>query len=115
MVLRDQHEPEGRGQHGQRGLAFEDREFPRCCVREFLPGRASGGVRVMHPPVIVRTYQDKTREQASRRFERDAVGLDREGYDVATVATNPATSVLFWWAWPAAKVSMTVTYVRRPH
>jgi hypothetical protein len=44
-------------------------------------------MRVMHPPVIVRTYQD----------------------------TNPATSVLYWWAWPVAQVSMTVTYVRRLH
>jgi hypothetical protein len=72
-------------------------------------------MRVMHPPVIVRTYQDKTREQASRRFERDAEGLDRAGYAVASVATNPATSVLYWWAWPVAKVSITVTYVRRLH
>ena len=31
-------------------------------------------MRVMHPPVIVRTYQDKTREQAARKFERDARG-----------------------------------------
>jgi hypothetical protein len=34
-------------------------------------------MRVMHPPVIVRTYQDRTQAQASRRSERDAAGLDR--------------------------------------
>ena len=72
-------------------------------------------MRVMHPPVIVRTYQDKTRQQAARKFEQDARGLDRDGYSVASVSTNPATTVLSWWAWPAAKASMTVTYVRRPH
>ena len=72
-------------------------------------------MRVIHPPVIVRTYQDKSREQATRRFEQDAQSLDRDGYAVAKVTTNPATTVLSWWAWPAAKVSMTVTYVRRPH
>lgn len=70
---------------------------------------------VMHPSVIVRTYQDKSRDQADRMFQRDAEQLDQDGYVVASVTTNPATSVLSWWAWPASRVSMTVTYVRRPH
>ncbi len=68
-----------------------------------------------HPPVIVRTYQDRDRTKAARDFEEDAQGLDRDGYDVATVTRSDATSVLSWWAWPAATTALTVTYVRRPH
>ena len=72
-------------------------------------------MNVMHPSVIVRTYQDKRRDQADRMFQRDAERLGRDGYAVASVTTNPGTSVLSWWAWPVSRVSMTVTYVRRPH
>jgi hypothetical protein len=68
-----------------------------------------------HPPVIVRTYEDRDRRKAARAFEEDAQGLDREGYDVASVTRSDATSVLSWWAWPAASTALTVKYVRRAH
>ena len=71
-------------------------------------------MRATHPPMLVRTYQDDSEEKAARRFEKDSQALSRDGYTVASVATNHATSTLSWWAWPAAKVAMTVTYVRRP-
>jgi hypothetical protein len=67
-----------------------------------------------HQQVIVRTYQDRDRQRANRKFEQDAAGLDREGYAVESVTTTPATSVLSWWAWPASRVALTVRYVRRP-
>ena len=67
-----------------------------------------------HPQVLVRTYQGKDQQRATRKFKEDAAGLDHEGYAVESVTTNPANSVLNWWAWPASQVSLTVRYVRRP-
>ena len=69
-------------------------------------------MRLTHPPVIVRTYQDKTPAQAAKHFQHDAEGLAAEGYAVSRITRNDADSVLYWWAWPSARATMTVTYVR---
>jgi hypothetical protein len=71
-------------------------------------------MRLTHPPVIVRTYQDRSADQAGRHFKKDAETLARDGYSVSSITRNDADSVLYWWAWPSAKATVTVTYVRHP-
>jgi hypothetical protein len=63
--------------------------------------------------VIVRTYQEVSLARAEQRFREDADRLGREGYEVSRVISNRSESVLSWWAWPAAKVALVVTYVHR--
>jgi hypothetical protein len=63
--------------------------------------------------VIVRTYEGATTRQAERRLRGDEAKLERDGYVIARMSRNDSDSVLSWWGWPAAKVAIVVTYVRR--